>query len=452
VHVTILTVGSRGDVQPYLALAGGLRQAGYQVRVATHQPFQTEIHQRGLEFRPVEGNPRQLLESEAGLAWLEAGRNPLAGTRRLIELARPHVARLLADAVAACRDTDAIIYAPLGMAGYHLAQQQRVPSILAALVPLTPTRAFPAAGAPPWPLGGAYHLATHLIAEQLGWQPFRRQLNQWRRQTLGLAPVGLLGPGRHQRRHREPVLYGYSPSVLPKPPDWASHLQVTGYWFPDPDPAWQPPPVLARFLQAGPPPVYVGFGSMTDRDPAGLARTAVAALRRAGCRGVLARGWAALTGATDHEDLLVVDEVPHDWLFPRMAAVVHHGGAGTTHTGLRAGIPNVVVPFFTDQPFWAQRVADLGAGPPPIPRQMLTVDRLAAAIHTAVSDPTLQARAAALGRRIEAEDGVTCAVQAVQKHLALTQQASEATEVVPNQGRAPAPSQGSEGGDRDGQR
>jgi UDP:flavonoid glycosyltransferase YjiC (YdhE family) len=141
VHITILTVGSRGDVQPYLALAGGLSRAGYQVRVATHRPFQAEIHQRGLEFRPVAGNPRQLLESEAGLAWLEAGRNPLAGTRRLIQLARPRVARLLADAAAACQDTQAIIYAPLGMAGYHLAEAQQVPAILAALVPLTPTRA-----------------------------------------------------------------------------------------------------------------------------------------------------------------------------------------------------------------------------------------------------------------------------------------------------------------------
>jgi sterol 3beta-glucosyltransferase len=433
VHITILTVGSRGDVQPYLALAGGLSRAGYQVRVATHRPFQAEIHQRGLEFRPVAGNLRQLLESEAGLAWLEAGRNPLAGTRRLIQLARPRVARLLADAAAACQDTQAIIYAPLGMAGYHLAEAQQVPAILAALVPLTPTRAFPAAGAPPWPLGGAYNLATHLIAEQLGWQPFRRQLNQWRRQTLDLGPVGLLGPGRHQRRHREPVLYGYSPSVVPKPPDWGSHLYVTGYWFTDPDPAWQPPPVLTRFLEAGPAPVYVGFGSMTDRDPAGLARTAVAALRRVGCRGVLARGWAALASASDNEDLIVVDELPHDWLFSRMAAVVHHGGAGTTHTGLRAGIPNVVVPFFTDQPFWAGRVAALGAGPAPIPRQMLTVDRLAAAIHTAVSDPAMRVRAAALGRRIQAEDGVSRAVQAVQHHPALAQRAPEATTVAPNQ-------------------
>jgi sterol 3beta-glucosyltransferase len=450
VHVTILTVGSRGDVQPYLALAGGLSRAGYQVRVATHPPFQSATQRRGLEFRPVAGNPRELLESEAGLAWLEAGRNPLAGTRRLLQLARPHVARLLADAVAACQDTQAIIYAPLGLAGYHIAEAQQVPSILAALVPLSPTRSFPAAGAPPWRLGGAYNLVTHLIAEQLGWQPFRRQLNHWRRHGLGLAPVGLLGPGRRQRHHREPVLYGYSPSVVPKPPDWGSHLHVTGYWFPEPDPAWQPPPALARFLQVGPPPVYVGFGSMTDRDPAGLARTAVAALRRAGRRGVLGRGWATLASTRGDEDLLVVDEVPHDWLFARMAAVVHHGGAGTTHTGLRAGIPNVVVPFFTDQPFWAQRVADLGAGPDPIPRRTLTVDRLAAAIHRAVSDPALRARAAALGRRIQAEDGVTRAVQAVQHHPALAQEHPWRRRSLPTRkrlGHRPR-----EVGDRDGQR
>jgi sterol 3beta-glucosyltransferase len=188
---------------------------------------------------------------------------------------------------------------------------------------------------------------------------------------------------------------------------------------------------------------------MTDRDPAGLARTAVAALRRVGCRGVLARGWAALAGTGDHDDLLVVDELPHDWLFSRMAAVVHHGGAGTTHTGLRAGIPNVVVPFFTDQPFWAGRVAALGAGPAPISRQTLTVDRLAAAIHTAVSDPTMRARAAALGRRIQAEDGVSRAVQAIQSHPALAQQHPRRRRLLPTR-KARVPSQGARR--RDGQR
>jgi sterol 3beta-glucosyltransferase len=411
-QVTVLTVGSRGDVQPYLALGRGLQAAGHQVRLATHPPFEPEIRSHGLEFAAITGNPRQLLQTPEGLAWLEAGRNPLRGTRRLLALARPHLARLLEDVVTAGQDAEAIIYAPLGFAGAHIAEATGVPAMLASLVPLTPTRTFPAAGAPAWPLGGAYNHLTHLVAEQLAWQPFRRQLNQWRRQRLGLGPAPLRGLAAAGRRRQVPVLYGYSPSVVPKPPDWGAHLHVTGYWFPDPQPAWQPPAALARFLADGPPPVYLGFGSMTDRNPAELAGTVLAALRRSGRRGLLQAGWAGLTNAAGTDDVLVVDEVPHDWLFPRMAAVVHHGGAGTTHTGLRAGIPNLVVPFFTDQPFWAQRVAALGAGPAPIPRAQLTVERLTRAIDTATSSPTLQARAAAVGQQLRSEHGVERAVAA----------------------------------------
>ena len=411
-QVTVLTVGSRGDIQPYLALGRGLQAAGHQVRLATHPPFEPEIRSHGLEFAAITGNPHQLLHSPEGLAWLEAGRNPLRGTRRLLALARPHLARLLEDAVTAGQDAEAIIYAPLGFAGAHIAEAAGVPAVLASLVPLTPTRAFPAAGAPSWPLGGAYHLATHLVAEQLGWQPFRRQLNHWRRQRLGLGPAPLAGLVAAQRRRQVPVLYGYSPSVVPKPPDWGAHLHVTGYWFGDPQPDWPPPAALAGFLAAGPPPVYLGFGSMTDRNPAELAGTVLGALRRSGRRGLLQAGWAGLADAAGRDDVLVIDDVPHDWLFPRMAAVVHHGGAGTTHTGLRAGIPNVVVPFFADQPLWAQRVAALGAGPAPIPRSQLTVERLAQAIHTATSSPTLQARAAAVGQQLRGEHGVERAVAA----------------------------------------
>jgi UDP:flavonoid glycosyltransferase YjiC (YdhE family) len=309
----------------------------------------------------------------------------------------------LADATAACEHADVIIYAPLAFAAPHIAERTGALAVLAPLVPLEPTRAFPDIGAPPWPwpLGGLYNRLTRLAGEQATWQPFRRQVNRWRRSALEVGPAPLLGPYARQRRRHAPVLHGYSPSVLPKPPDWGAHVYVTGYWFPDPNPHWQPPAALARFLAAGAPPVYVGFGSLTDRDPAGLAQLAVTALRRAGCRGLLQRGWAGLAPAQDPEldgdDVLTVEEVPHDWLFPRLAAVVHHGGVGTTHTGLRAGIPAVVVAFFTDQPFWARRVAALGVGPAPVPRRQLTVDRLTAARRAATGNQAMHARAAALG-------------------------------------------------------
>lgn len=322
--------------------------------MATHRPFAPDIDRYGLRFAALDANPRQLLESDAGRAWLEAGANSVVGARRLAALARPLLAQLLADATIACEQADAIIYAPLAFAAPHIAERTVAMAMLAALVPTSPTRVFPDVGASSWPLGGIYNRISHLVGEQLGWQPFRRQVNEWRRGTLGIGPAPVLGPFSGQRRGHAPVLYGYSPSVLPKPPDWGEHLHVTGYWFTDSNPGWQPPAGLARFLRTGAPPVYVGFGSMTDRDPAGLAELAVAALRRAGCRGILQRGWADLAPSLDvrGDEYMIVDEVPHDWLFPKLAAVVHHGGAGTTHTGLRAGLPSVVVPFFTDQPFW----------------------------------------------------------------------------------------------------
>jgi UDP:flavonoid glycosyltransferase YjiC (YdhE family) len=384
---------------------------GHEVILATHLPFEDEVSNAGLVFRPIEGNPREILESEAGLAWLEAGRNPIAGTRRLLEVARPVIHRMLTDVAEACRDADCIIYPPLGMSGYHIAERLGVPSVLASLVPLSTTGSSPVIGAPQLPLGRVYNRLTYTVAEQMGWQPFRKLVNRWRRDVLGISNAPFLGPMRQVEHLRRPILYGFSPSVVPRPNDWGPHIHVTGYWFADPDAKWRPPDELVRFLDAGPRPVYVGFGSMTDRDPAGMAKIVLGAIGRAKCRAVVLSGWAGLPGVTDRPDVHFIDNVPHEWLFPEMAAVVHHGGAGTTHFGLRAGVPTVVVPFFTDQPFWAGRVSDLGVGPKPIPRRELTVDRLAAALRQSVGDPVIRSRAEAFGRSIREEHGVARAVE-----------------------------------------
>jgi sterol 3beta-glucosyltransferase len=193
-------------------------------------------------------------------------------------------------------------------------------------------------------------------------------------------------------RQRYPVLYGYSPAVLPKPEDWDDSLHVTGYWFLDSPSDWQPPAALVDFLKAGPPPVYAGFGSMAGSDPDALSAMVVEALARVKQRGILASGWGGLAHANLPDHVIAVESVPHDWLFPQMAAVVHHGGAGTTATGLRVGVPSIVVPFLADQFFWGQRVAQLGVGSNPIPRQQLTVQRLAAAIDGVVNDQIITER------------------------------------------------------------
>ncbi len=194
-------------------------------------------------------------------------------------------------------------------------------------------------------------------------------------------------------------------------------MHVVGYWF-RPDEPYEPPADLAAFLTDGPPPVYVGFGSMVSRDPAMLTQTVLDALAQAGQRGIILGGWAGLAQSDLPPTVLRLESVPHDWLFPQVAAVVHHGGVGTTHAGLRAGRPSVIVPFFGDQPFWADRVYALGAGPSPIPRSGLTADTLARAIDQSVSDEPMARRAADIGQQVRGEDGVGEAVALVEAFIA----------------------------------
>jgi sterol 3beta-glucosyltransferase len=235
-----------------------------------------------------------------------------------------------------------------------------------------------------------------------GFSPFAASIRQVRAE-LGLPPIRPGAMFREQDRRRWPVRYGYSPAVLPRPPEWRPGLEVVGYFWPQRPAGWQPPAWLVDFLSAGPPPVFVGFGSLASGEGVRLSALVRDALRRAGVRGVIQAGWARLS--TSDDDIVTIGELPHDWLFPRMAAVVHHAGAGTTAAGLRAGVPAVPVPVAGDQPFWASRLDALGVTPGAVPYQRLTVDRLAAAIRAAVSQPAYRRRAEALATRITGEDG-----------------------------------------------
>jgi len=203
--------------------------------------------------------------------------------------------------------------------------------------------------------------------------------------------------------------------VLPPPADWDERMHVTGYWFLDPVDAWTPPADLLEFLQAGSPPIFIGFGSMSPRNPEAMTQVILQALARTRQRAIILSGWGGLRAANVPDTVFTLDSIPFSWLFPRVAAVVHHGGAGTTAAGLRAGVPSIIVPFFADQPFWGQRVMDLGVGPAPIPRKELTAERLAQAIQMAVTDQPLRERAADLGTRIRAEDGIARAVELVKQ-------------------------------------
>lgn len=422
-HITILTIGSHGDIRPYVALGRGLKAAGHRVRLASHGHYRPLVEQYNLEFADVGGDPRQILASKEGQDWVESGQNVLRFIRHQLRVGKTIMRPILDQSWLACQDTDAILFSVFGTPGYHIAQKLNIPCIAAWLQPLSPTTVFPSPAAPPgWQFGPAYNWTTHIGAALLSWLPFRQTFNRWRTQTLGLPPLGLAGPYRGFQQKKIPIIYGYSPSIIPKPHDWPQRLTVTGYWFLEPTDNWQPPADLVEFLEAGPPPVYIGFGSMPSREPAALLKLAIDALGQAGQRGLLLGGWSGLTPDGNqpylNRNVFISDAIPHSWLFPKMAAVVHHGGAGTTAAGLRAGVPSIIVPFFADQPFWGHRLATLGVGPPPIMRKALTAAGLAEAIRTATHDPSMQRRAAEIGCHLRAEDGVAQAVEAVNCYLA----------------------------------
>jgi sterol 3beta-glucosyltransferase len=304
------------------------------------------------------------------------------------------------------------------LGGYSIAEKLGVPPILALPAPLySPTSAFATPLLPFDNPGGLLNRASHRITMWLASVSMRGTLNQWRKETLGLPAVEdeLTWRGRSVLR-----LYPYSPAVLPMPPDWGERSIATGYWFLDRPNNWQPPRDLVAFLENERPPVYVGFGSMPSADVAAKTKLILQALQRAGQRGVIATGWGGLSATAMPalpETVYALEDAPHDWLFPRMAAVVHHGGAGTTAAGLRAGIPTIICPFFGDQPFWGRRIASLGVGTQPLAQKQLTAGKLAEALLTVASDKAMQERAALLGETIRGEDGIGRAVALIETEV-----------------------------------
>jgi sterol 3beta-glucosyltransferase len=398
----ILTIGTQGDVVPYVALGRGLQAAGHDVTLATLAEFSPLIAENGLHHAALRGDYLAAARSRRG--------NPLKMIRRFQQMAR----ETLEDEWSSARDAEVLIYNPAAFGGYHLADKLGIPAFAAFPAPLySPTREFPNPFFPFRTLG-PFNKLSHRLFAKLGPAIYRRPIAEWRRDQLGLPPAH-----GEDRLRGKPItkLYAYSPIVVPPPADWDESSVVTGYWFLDAPAHWQPPPELSAFLNDGPPPVYIGFGSMALYDAAQHTAIVLQALHMTGQRAVLATGWGGLKPEDVPPSILVIDSAPHDWLFPRMAAVVHHGGAGTTGAGLRAGKPTVICPFVGDQTFWGRRVAALGVGSQPIPLLRLTAKRLAEAIRRAVTDEGMRQRAAALGATIRAEHGVDRAVTYINDHL-----------------------------------
>ncbi len=415
--ITVFAAGSRGDIQPCLALSRGLQQAGYHVRMAVTEDFAPFIQQHGVDLYPLRGNVQQIMASDTGREFMEkGGANPLKSIRAVRTMIGPVIMAMAADAYTACDDADAIICLGIFNAfGKSIAEARGIPIINIEPTPLISTSAFPA---PSWPiqkdLGGLHNYASGLAMLQVIWLWYRPFVNRFRK-SLGLPAY--TAASFYQTLRSTPMLSAYSPSIIPHPADWPESVHVTGYFFLDTEAAWRPSPELQAFLAAGEPPVYIGFGSMAGRNPQQLAHLVLEAVAQSGQRGLLLTGWGGLHADLVPGNVFVLDAAPHSWLFPRMTAVVHHGGAGTTAEGVRAGVPTIIVPFVLDQPFWGARIQALGLGPDPIPHKKLTAERLAGAIKTAVTDLGMRQRAQAYGAAIRAEDGIGSAVKIVQHYF-----------------------------------
>jgi sterol 3beta-glucosyltransferase len=357
------------------------------------------------------------MASETGRDFMEnGGGNPVRSILAMRKMLKPIAIQMAEDVLEACRSADALItlavFAPLGKT---IAELCDIPLILVEPTPMLPTGSFPAPG---WPiqsdLGKHLNRFSGFGMLNIIWQWYRPFVNEFRKR-FDLHP--LTSRDFYRILTSVPLLGAYSPTVISHPPDWSKNVHISGYWFQDDLHGWRPSIELENFLNSGDKPVYVGFGSMAGRDPERIAGIVLDALEKTGRRGVLATGWGGMNLQHIPKDVFVLDSAPHGWLFPRMAAVVHHGGAGTTAEGLRAGTPSVIVPFIVDQLFWGKRVQELGAGPEPIHAKRLTAANLAEAIQKSSRDAGIRQQAEAIGRSIRSEHGMGNALEIIRKYL-----------------------------------
>ncbi len=409
-RIAILTFGSRGDVQPFLALARALQRRGAQPVLGAHPVYRKLIEHHGVAYAELAGDPQEWMRSQARLRAMVRSPAVLTAAREFAGEWAPTMRTMLEQSTDLAEASDAVVFSHGALAGPHLREALGKPSAFASLQPWDVTGEYPSVAmrqAPrdPGLLRRAFNRASHWVGEQVVWFPWRWTVNRWRRQRLGLDGVPFLGTPWRRMGPDVVRVYGYSPHVAPPPIDWPLDRYVSGWWLLDRESGWSPPPELMEFLAAGERPVYVGFGShQPARDVAQFEEAVDGAARRLGLRLVLAAGWAGLGVGSRSNDRHVLAEAPHDWLFPRMRAVVHHGGAGTTGAAFHAGVPQVAVPAFFDQYHWSVKVEQMGVGARLVsPR--FNGERLQDALERALR-PEVAERAASVAKVLRREPGV----------------------------------------------
>lgn len=410
--ISILTYGSQGDLEPFVALGLRLSQSGHQVRLAGPAVYQNRFDLGEIEYFPLPGEPTTMVQDLVD----EAGTNYFQMVQSVSTFVLPLAGQVFGEVRTASQGADLIIHSfLLTSTGIELGNSQGIPTISAQLFPVfSATPDFPAPSFPDLPLGEGYRRLSHnLVSQTFKWGS-RFIYQRVRRKNPSLPQLKSWIPGDRGAKSI-PILYGFSSLVVPQPREWKANTHLTGYWLLDDSNSQTPPPKAVDFIRSGPPPITIAFGSTRTRNLEEIKTKLIQALSHCKQRGIIISDQPGLT--TSSPDLLQLDYAPYQWLFRHSAAVIHHGGAGTTAKGLMAGVPNIILPFTSDQPFWGRQVHALGAAPQPIPARSLTVKKLIDAIQQCLADPSMRTNAQRIGRGIEQEDGLTQAVKIIEETL-----------------------------------
>ncbi|HVX65246.1 MAG TPA: glycosyltransferase [Bryobacteraceae bacterium] len=406
--IAVISYGTEGDTRPLVALCRGLIEAGHAPVLLGERSGAGLAAGAGVPYKPLAGDIRTAL-AELLARQGKASASPTEMADAMASMANAHTADWMQALLEEGRTSDAIVFSGLtAYVGLSVAEHLRIPAIGAGMQPIVPTREFPSPFLPPMRLPAWCNRFSHRLVMTLLWRSFRQSINAARKAVAGQT--------QRRRAWRDyPILFGVSPLLVPPPPDWPDLVRITGHW-PLAGPEWEPPEAMARFLSAGEPPVYVGFGSMVGFDRHQVLQTVVKALD--GRRALVSTGWSEFDSAQLPGNTLLIGPAPHDRVFRLVSLAVHHGGAGTSHTAVRAGVPSVVVPFAGDQFFWAERLTRAGAAPRSIPHSKLDARTLRSRIEEACA-PAMRERAAEMGRSMSAEAGIPAAVKGIEQFVKL---------------------------------
>lgn len=414
-RIKLLTIGTRGDVQPFIALGVGLQKKGHDVVICTSEDFEGFVRAHGVGFAPIRANMMKLTQSKEGQRML--GRNPLEIMKQMRRLIHPMIVQMLDDLWNASQNAEVLIYHPKAFAGLDIAEKLNIPVFAAHPIPIiAPTGNFtnpilPFSFKNRWLNEKSYQINRLMTVS------FHTLINTWRAGTLNLPPRSVFANHLRINGSDIPVLYGCSPSIMPYDPKWRGRVCMEGFWFLEENEG-SLPKELEAFLASGKPPIVISYSSMPLKQPDKVMDMTKEALLRTGQRGIILSGWSGMqeSGNADGK-MLCIQKASHTWLFPRAAGVIHHGGAGTTAAVLKAGKPMAISPFTGDQHFWAKRMHALGVATTPLPEKSLSVDSLADRIKALTSNSDLRAHSMSLSKIVRQEKGVERTVDFIERRL-----------------------------------